>query len=156
MIAPFCFTQVELKKKKIDCDLDYSTSGWIRFWKIMLPLDLHSVNMNGNFQDFWSNSTYFSKYQGECGKFTVLTYCRVNDMVNKIYFDFQTSCRKISYNCIDFACKMGSTDSEHVTSLYVGEKKWKKKKKKTPTYRNCTSLPDTTNWLHQQWCGQIS
>ena len=52
-----------------------------------LECTLHSVNMNGNFQDFLSKFTYFGKNQGECSKFTVLKLCRVNDMVNKIYFD---------------------------------------------------------------------
>ena len=83
-------------------------------------LDLHSVNMNGDFQDFWSNFTYSGKNQGECGKITVLTLCRVNVMVNKIYFDFQTSCRKISCSCIDFARGTIPTHSDRAITLYRG------------------------------------
>ena len=76
--------------------------------------------MNGDFQDFWSNFTYSGKNQGECGKITVLTRCRVNDMVNKIYFDFQTSCRKISCSCIDFALGTIPTHSDRAITLYRG------------------------------------
>ena len=98
-------------------------------------LDLHSVNMNGDSRIFDLNFTYSGKNRGECGKITVLTLslCRVNDMVNKIYFDFQTSCRKISCSCIDFARGTIPTHSDRAITLYRGRDFGPR-----PRYRYCT------------------